>query len=40
MKGLGACLMQDEWPAYFASKAFTEVQKGYVAIEIESLAVV
>ena len=31
--------MQEERPAYFASKALTEVQKGYVAIEIESLAV-
>ena len=38
-KGLGACLLQDEKPIYFASKALTEVQRGYVAIEIESLAV-
>ena len=37
--GLGACLLQEEKPIYFASKALTEVQKGYVAIEIESLAV-
>ena len=36
MKGLGACLFQDEKPVYFASKALTDVQKGYVAIEIES----
>ena len=38
-KGLGACLLQDEKPIYFASKALTEMQRGYVAIEIESLAV-
>ena len=39
IKGLGACLLQDEKPVYFASKALTEAQKGYVAIELESLAV-
>ena len=39
IEGLGACLLQDEKLVYFASKALTEVQKGYVAIEIESLAV-
>ena len=39
IKGLGTCLLQDEKLLYFASKALTEVQKGYVAIEIESLAV-
>ena len=38
MKGLGACLLQDQKPVYFASKALTETQCGYVAIEIESLA--
>ena len=38
-KGLGACLLQDEKPIYFASKALTETQRGYVAIEIKSLAV-
>ena len=38
-KGLGACLLQNEKPMYFASKALTETQKGYVAIELESLAV-
>ena len=38
-KGLGACLLQDEKPIYFASKALTETQRRYVAIEIESLAV-
>ena len=38
-KGLGACLLQNEKPVYFASKALTETQKGYVAIELESLAV-
>ena len=35
IKGLGACLLQDEKPVYFASKALTEAQQGYVAIEIE-----
>ena len=40
IKGLGACLLQDERPVYFASKVLTETQKGYVAIELESLAVV
>ena len=39
VKGLGACLLQDQKPVYFASKALTETQCGYVAIEIESLAV-
>ena len=34
IKGLGACLLQKEKPVYFASKALTEAQKGYVAIEI------
>ena len=38
-KGLGACLLQDDKTIYFASKALTEMQRGYVAIEIESLAV-
>ena len=39
VKGLGACLLQDQKPVYFASKALTETQHGYMAIEIESLAV-
>ena len=38
-KGLRACLLQNEKPVYFASKALTEMQKGYVVIELESLAV-
>ena len=38
-KGLGACLLQDQRPVYFVSKALTEAQQGNVAIEIESLAV-
>ena len=38
-KGLGACLLQDEKPIYFTSKALTEMQRGYMTIEIESLAV-
>ena len=39
VKGLGACLLQDQKPVYFTSKALTETQHGYVAIEIESLAI-
>ena len=39
IKGLGACLLQDQKPVYFTSKALTETQHGYMAIEIESLAV-
>ena len=27
-KGLGACLLQNEKPVYFASRALTETQKG------------
>ena len=38
-KGIGACLLQNEKPVYFASKVLTETQKGYVAIELESLVV-
>ena len=32
--------MQHGKPVYFASKGLTEIQKGYIAIELESLAVV
>ena len=39
IKGLGTCLQQEEKPVYFASKALTEAQQGYIAIEVESLAV-
>ena len=39
VKGLRACLLQDQKLVYFASKALTETQCGYVAIEIESLVV-
>ena len=39
IKGLGACLLQEGKPIYFASKALTEAQKRYVAIELKSLAV-
>ena len=38
-RGLGACPLQEEKPVYFASKAFTEAQQGYLAIELELLAV-
>ena len=33
VKGLGACLLQDDRPVYFAGKALTDAQKGSVAIE-------
>ena len=39
VKGLGACLLQDDRPVYFASKALADVQKGYMVIELEWLAV-
>ena len=39
IRGLGACLLQDSKPDYFANKALMVAQKGYVAIELESLAV-
>ena len=29
IKGLGACLLQEEKPVYFASKALTDAQKEY-----------
>ena len=35
VKGLGACLLQDDRPVYFASKVLTDAQKGYGAIELE-----
>ena len=38
IKCLGACLLQEEKPVYFTSKVLTDVQCGYVAIELESLA--
>ena len=39
VKDFGACLLQDDRPVYFASKALTGGQKVYVAIELELLAV-
>ena len=36
IKGLGACLLQEEQPVYFACKALTEALKWYVTIELES----
>ena len=36
---LGACLLQEDKPVYFASKALTDAQGGYAAIELELLAV-
>ena len=38
-KGLGACLLRNQKPVYFASRALSETQKGYVAIKLESSAV-
>ena len=38
-KGLGACLLQNQKLVYYASRALSEMQKGYVEIEFESLAV-
>ena len=38
IKGLGTCLLQEEKPVFFASKALTDAQQGYVAIELELLA--
>ena len=39
VKALEACLLQDDRPVNFASKTLTNAQKGYVAIELELLAV-
>ena len=39
IKGLGACLFQDGHPVYFASKSLQDAKGGYVAIELEALAV-
>ena len=39
VKGLGACLLQDDKPVYFVSKTLTDAHKCYVVIELESLAV-
>ena len=39
IKGLGACLLQDGHPVYFASKSLQDTECGNVAIELEALAV-
>ena len=39
IKGLGACLLQDGHPIYFASKLLEDAECGYIAIELEALAV-
>ena len=39
IKGLGACLLQDGHPVYFASKSLQDAEHRYVAIELEALAV-
>ena len=40
IKGLGACLLQDGHPIYFASKSLQDTECRYVAIELEGLAFV
>ena len=40
IKGLGGCLLQEENLVYFASKALTDTQKGYMTIELELLLAV
>ena len=39
IKGLGTCLLQDGHPIYFASKSLQDAECGYIAIELEALAV-
>ena len=39
IKGLCACLLKEEKPVYFASKALTDAQSVYVAIALELLIV-
>ena len=39
IKGLKACLLQEQKPVYFSSKVLTEAQRWCVAIDLESLAV-
>ena len=39
IKGLGACALQDGHPVYLASKSLQDAECGYVAIELEALAV-
>ena len=39
IKGLGACLLQDGHPVYFASRSLQDSECGHVAIELEAVAV-
>ena len=39
IKGLGACLLQDGHPIYFASKSLQDAEHGCVTIQLEALAV-
>ena len=39
-KGLGAFLLQQQRPVYYASKALTDVERNYINIERETLGVV
>ena len=39
INGLGACLLQEGKPVYYASRSIGEAEKNYVAIELKSLAV-
>ena len=40
MSGVGACLMQDEHPVAYASRALTPTETNYAQIEKELLAIV
>lgn len=39
-KGLGAFLLQQQRPVYYASKALTDAKRNYINIERETLGVV
>ena len=39
-KGLGAFLLQQQRPVYYASKALTDAERNYINIERETLGVV
>ena len=39
IKGLGACLLQDRHPIYFASKSLQDAECRYVTIELKALPV-
>ena len=39
IKGFGTCLLQDGHPVYFVSKSLQDAEGGYIAIDLEALAV-